>query len=159
MKCQFCGNPASVHLTEVIQHSKAELHLCEACAAKHQLWTPPHQELNVPALLDLLLGASTSRSERLTCPKCGLDYDQFRTRGRLGCPHDYLVFGERIDELLMRIHRKNQHVGKTPPCSTTHVDESVPDLHRQLRVAVAEERYEEAARLRDLIRHTIRGEA
>ena len=33
MKCQFCDNPATVHLTDIVNKKKREMHLCEACAA------------------------------------------------------------------------------------------------------------------------------
>ena len=150
MKCQFCGEPASVHLTEIVQNQKAELHLCDACAEKHQLWASPSQELNVPALLGLLLGGEPGDGGADSCPECGMNYDQFRARGRLGCPHDYALFGDRLDDLLDRIHRDHRHVGKSPARAGGAVP--LAELRRRLEEAVAEEAFEEAARLRDLIR-------
>ena len=32
MKCQTCSNPATVHLTDIVEGQKKEVHLCEACA-------------------------------------------------------------------------------------------------------------------------------
>src|SRR5690606_22490544 len=32
MQCDSCGKPATVHLTDVSNNSKQELHLCEDCA-------------------------------------------------------------------------------------------------------------------------------
>src|SRR5438128_1197197 len=36
MKCQSCPNPATVHLTDIVDGHKKELHLCETCAEQKQ---------------------------------------------------------------------------------------------------------------------------
>jgi protein arginine kinase activator len=155
MKCQSCDNPATVHLTDIVQGKKNELHLCQACAEKQQLLT--HQELNLPAILQTLIGHHVGQLSdelaRLACPVCGIKYMEFRAEGRLGCPHDYTVFRAGLEPLLMRIHRAERHVGKSPARRTPgQAVQAELDLRRQLRTAVEEERYEEAARLRDLLR-------
>ncbi|HEY8506602.1 MAG TPA: UvrB/UvrC motif-containing protein, partial [Gemmataceae bacterium] len=72
----------------------------------------------------------------------------FQAAGRLGCPHDYEAFGTALAGLLERIHRADRHGGKVP---RRHPGGDA-ELRRQLRRAVREERFEDAARLRDLIR-------
>jgi len=155
MKCQSCANPATVHVTDVINGTKKELHLCQSCAEQQQLLKD--KELNLPAILQTLIGQHvgqlTDELARLTCPACGIKYMEFRAEGRLGCPHDYEVFRVGLEPLLQRIHRADRHVGKQPRCrlSPTRQAELV-ELRGQLRAAVETEAYEEAARLRDLIR-------
>ena len=156
MKCQFCSNPATVHLTDIVDLHKKELHLCQRCAEKHQLIHK--QELNLPAILKNLigqhLGPQTDELARLTCPACGIKYMEFRAQGRLGCPHDYVVFRGGLAPLLQRIHRAGKHVGKAPrrqPHAPAWQAELL-EIRRQLRTAVEAEAYEEAARLRDLLR-------
>src|SRR5207245_5344097 len=116
VKCQFCSNPATVHLTDIVEGQKKELHLCHACAESKQLIK--QQELNLPAILQTLIGqhvgAQTDELARLTCPACGIKYMEFRAQGRLGCPHDYAVFRLGLAPLLQRIHRSTRHVGKSP---------------------------------------------
>jgi protein arginine kinase activator len=157
MKCQFCSQPAAVHLTDVIDQHKKELHLCEACARQHHVWPEQQQDLNLPALLQLLLGEPvapvTAEAARTRCPQCGLTYGEFRQVGRLGCPHDYQAFRAELLPLLERIHRAARHAGKAPrrpPSPDRQAD--LAALCRRLHDAVAAERFEEAARLRDLIR-------
>src|SRR5262249_31302095 len=91
---------------------------------------------------------------RLACPVCGIKYMEFRAEGRLGCPHDYEVFRAGLGPLLQRIHRAERHKGKVPrrrpPAGAV---QSEVELRRRLRAAVEAESYEEAARLRDLLRH------
>ncbi len=156
MKCHSCSNPATVHLTDIVDGHKKELHLCQDCAEQQQLFK--HQELNLPTILQSLigqhLGQLTDELARLTCPACGIKYMEFRAEGRLGCPHDYEVFRVGLEPLLERIHRSVRHAGKTPRGSTAvaALQSELVDLRRQLRAAVDSEAYEKAARLRDLIR-------
>jgi protein arginine kinase activator len=55
--CQFCGQPATVHLTDIVQKVKKESHLCEACAREKQvLPDAAGGQLNLQALVSLVLG-------------------------------------------------------------------------------------------------------
>jgi protein arginine kinase activator len=156
MKCQSCPAPATVHLTDIVDGHKKELHLCQACAEQQQVIK--QKELNLPVILQTLIGQHIGRMTdelaRLTCPACGIKYMEFRAEGRLGCPHDYEAFRVGLEPLLRRIHRSVRHVGKAPrrarssPARHTELIE----LRRRLRKAVEAEAYEEAARLRDLLR-------
>lgn len=158
MKCQFCSNPATVHLTDIIDQQKKELHLCEACARQQQLLPEPKQELNLPALLNLLIGQHvspvTEKLARSACPDCGTSYMEFRHAGRLGCPADYEVFREGLLPILERLHRSTRHTGKVPRHRAQNAARQAEllDLRHRLRSAVDAERYEEAAGLRDLLR-------
>jgi protein arginine kinase activator len=157
MKCQSCSNPATVHITTIEKTGqKKVLHLCQACAEQQQL--VKQQELNLPAILQTLIGQHvgplSDELARLTCPECGIKFMEFRQQGRLGCPHDYEVFRAGLEPLLQRIHRSGRHVGKVPrrgPAAAAEQAEIVA-LRCRLRQAVEAEAYEEAARLRDLLR-------
>ena len=157
MKCQSCSNPATVHITTIEKggHKKV-VHLCQVCAEQQQLVN--QQELNLPAILQTLIGQHvgplSDELARLTCPECGIKFMEFRQQGRLGCPHDYAVFRAGLEPLLERIHRSVRHVGKAPrrgPAGLAEHTELV-ELRRRLREAVESEAYEEAARIRDLLR-------
>jgi protein arginine kinase activator len=156
MKCQVCSKPATVHLTNLVNGQKQVTHLCQSCAEQQQLIKD--EELNLPALLQALIGHHvgqlTDELARLSCPECGIKYMEFRNSGRLGCPNDYAVFRAGLAPLLERIHRAARHLGKAPrrrPPSAARQAELV-ELRRRLRAAVEAEGYEEAARLRDLLR-------
>jgi protein arginine kinase activator len=156
VKCQRCGKPATVHLTDLVNNQKKETHLCQACAEALQL--VKQQEINLPAILQSLigqhLGPQTDELARLTCPACGIKYMEFRAQGRLGCPHDYAVFRLGLTPLLQRIHRSTRHLGKAPRRGPPAADRQrdLVELRRRLQDAVDREAYEEAARLRDLLR-------
>jgi protein arginine kinase activator len=144
-----------VHLTDIVNKQKKELHLCQACAEQKQLINK--QELNLPAILQAMIGQHvgqpTDELARLACPQCGIRFMEFRAEGRLGCPHDYEVFRVGLEPLLQRIHRSTRHIGKAPRHTgdAAFVAELV-ELRRRLKAAVDAEEYEEAARLRDLLR-------
>ena len=165
MKCQFCSNEATVHLTKIVKATprKQEVHLCEKCARERNLipdQATPHVDLK--ALLGLLLGplppqpAGKPRAVEppaLTCPTCGLKYEQFRAEGRLGCPDDYVAFQSALEPLLERIHQAQTHLGKVPAAVRRgHREADIKELKKKMKAAAKAENYEEAARLRDLIR-------
>lgn len=145
-----------MHITELLKGEVHELHLCEECFQTH-MQNPEGVEgslaaggmIKAPALGEAELEAL----ERLVCPTCKMTYREFRNQGRLGCAHCYIAFREELLPLLENIHGDTHHCGKFP--------KRVPDdsqkryqlikLRNDLRLAVAEESYEEAARLRDQI--------
>src|SRR5262245_32866541 len=147
MKCQRCTNKATIHLTDIVEGQKHEVHLCEECAEQQQL--VHKQEFNLPAILQSLigqhLGQMTDDLARLTCPACGIKYMEFRAEGRLGCPHDYEAFRSGLQPLLQRIHRAERHVGKAPRrvLPSTAWQAEVIDLRRRLQAAVQAEKFEE----------------
>lgn len=153
--CQQCGEPASIHLS----HPKAgkeplQIHLCTACAEKQNLLVG--KELQISTIVQLMVskfGSEGSDSQSINaCPTCGMHYTEFRTQGRLGCPHDYEAFRQGLVPLLERIHAKTVHVGKRPRQRPRATMAEVLTLRQQLRDAVQHEAYERAAELRDLIR-------
>ncbi len=162
MKCQFCDNPATNHLTKLTSlKEKKVVHLCDECAKKQQVVAEPEtakEDMNISAIVHLLLGAQLSPVEeelaRLACPHCGIKYMEFRGEGRLGCPHDYAVFQAGLEPILRRVHRATRHAGKMPPHQLDNqpAQAALYDLHRRLRQAIESEQYEQAARVRDAIR-------
>ena len=149
MKCEQCESEATVHLVEVSDGKKVELHLCEVCAEAVGTLEPtifPHPV--VEAMVEV------EEDTGQCCPSCEISFQQFRRLGRLGCPECYEAFRTQLVLLLDRIHGATTHVGKQP-------GEANPELVLELRRhqlqgeldrAVTSEAYEEAARLRDEIR-------
>lgn len=159
MECQFCSAPATVHLTDIIHKKKRVTHLCEACAREKNLLSGPTEELHIPGLLHLVLGQSSVPAKPatpldLTCPECGIPYAHFRAQGRLGCPHDYEVFRSLLEPLMERLQNNaNRHEGKVPRRHALRRRAARrAELETRLRTAVAAERYEDAAAVRDQLR-------
>jgi protein arginine kinase activator len=149
MLCQVCeSKPATIHITEIDADRKNELHLCEECAHEKGLTHGGP----IPTGLTQFVTEKAKASD-VRCPECGITFDEFRVKGRLGCPRDYEVFGKELAPLLEKIHGAQKHVGRLPRGTTgdTGRGEVLRRLRRDLARAVKDENYEEAARLRDEI--------
>ena len=159
-KCSKCPKPASLHITELVKQVPHEIHLCEECAQQYLSQSEPVEtsESEAGMMIKLQLDSDEKHLAELdknVCPNCGISFREFRNQGRFGCPHDYEVFGEELEALLENIHDENQHCGKVPKRapSDSQRQYQLIKLRNELRQAVAEESYEEAARLRDEIQN------
>ncbi|MFH1199012.1 MAG: UvrB/UvrC motif-containing protein [Candidatus Omnitrophota bacterium] len=167
MLCNSCNkNPATVHLTEIVDSQMTELHLCEECA--RQKSAQMESQFGLSELLAGLAefgkpasGKDIQQQVNIKCPVCGLTYADFKKIGRLGCGNCYEAFKRYLAPLLKRIHGSSQHVGKSPSklgaALTVKAKSitSVPDLQDlkfRLQKAIESEAFEEAAKLRDQIK-------
>ena len=121
--------------------------------------------------LNLLPSFGTTLKEE-KCNKCGMTYDEFASTGRFGCPSCYDIFSYRLDPILKSIQGNNRHVGrksrtidsgivkkmeeqkeelKTKVQEKVKEKDKISELKNNLKKAVKEERYEDAAKLRDEI--------
>ncbi|MFH0913116.1 MAG: UvrB/UvrC motif-containing protein [Candidatus Omnitrophota bacterium] len=158
MLCDICGkNPATVHLTEIIDEQMNELHLCEECA--HQKSLQMEQQFGLSDLLAGLVeferpAAKDAESVAVKCANCGLTYAEFKKIGRLGCGECYNAFRKYLGVLLKKIHGSCQHAGKSPFKVTGVIKKKmdVQELRQRLQKAIETEAFEEAARIRDQIR-------
>ena len=155
MLCDVCHkNNATVHLTEIINERVVEMHICQACAQSKANELNKH--LNISGFLGSLadMVGSPLKESLLKCSSCGLNYENFKGKGKLGCGNCYSTFRKLLLPLLKKMHSATQHTGKTPG----HIDKKVPrqmgveDLQARLKRAIQLEEYEEAARLRDKIK-------
>jgi protein arginine kinase activator len=155
-KCGRCSKPAVLHITEIREGEVQALHLCEACAKEYLSTSEAGGAATETATAEPENAGDSGESSEVdqqTCPSCGITFKEFRSQGRLGCPHDYLAFQNELLPLLENIHGETQHVGKVPkraPQASQHQFKLVR-LRSQLKTAVEDELYEEAARLRDEI--------
>jgi len=159
MRCQICKmNEATIHLTEIKQGHRTEVHVCAQCAQEQGITVKTQMSLN--ELLNNLLASQPEEdqiytgTQEKTCPNCGFNLDHFRKEPRLGCPHDYEVFEKQLLPLIEKAHDGGtRHLGKTPsklPRETKkHIELST--LKSRLEEAVQKEDYETAAKLRDQI--------
>ena len=95
MLCNICNkNPATVHLTEIVDSQIHELHLCEECAHKKSMQM--EQQFGLADLLaglaELVKPSERSDAAAIKCSNCGLSYQDFKRAGRLGCSECYASF-------------------------------------------------------------------
>ena len=154
MICDVCKEKtANVYLTQIVEGQMQKVNLCDSCSKEKGVSDPTGF-----ALADLLSGIGTEKrlsrgSEEKTCESCGFSQTDFKKTGRLGCSHCYAIFGEGLDTLLKAMHKGTRHIGKAPKRfdASRRFINRIDDLKHRLRIAVADEDYEEAGELRDKI--------
>jgi protein arginine kinase activator len=160
MKCQQCDKPATFHITELTGGKPQELHLCEDHARQYltSSASEPTPVGGMAAALaqQMAIGQTAEELARLdqqSCPVCGITFYEFRSQGRLGCPHDYVCFQAQLEPLIVNIHGEAEHVGKRPrqPAGGSEKRTQLIRLRREMKEAIDEERYERASHLRDEI--------
>lgn len=151
LKCDLCSNPATVHLTQIVNNKVHKVDLCEACAQAKGVTDPSGF-----SLADLLLKASLNPdtpTAAVRCEQCGFTQSDFKKHGRFGCPHCYETFSSLVEPMLDNMHKGTAHTGKVPEKALERksLQDRLGDLESKLEDAVKTERYEEAARYRDEI--------
>ncbi len=163
MMCEDCGiRPAKFHLMTIINGDRVERNLCPTCMAKHQKQIPGIDFSNLAGILNSILESKPSQAqdsadeeyEGLVCEQCGMTYLEFQKCGMLGCANCYQAFKTPMTALLQRVHGNTQHAGRVPGGvhSGTSIRMNIDRLKQKLQKAVADEEYEQAAKLRDTIR-------
>lgn len=170
MICQECNErPATLHFTKINNGKKTEFHLCEVCAqekGEHFVVTNT-SSFSINNLLAGLLNfdhnyqlaqqkASLYEQQQvLQCESCSMTYKQFIQVGRFGCAHCYETFRDQLQPILRRLHSGNStHNGKIPKRigGNIHYKKKVEELKIDLKSAIENEEFEQAAIVRDEIR-------
>lgn len=164
MLCQKCKvKEAQFQFTKTEDGQVVKLSLCAECAAALKM---PLADKTVDLSgmmaelknqLDQLqetLAADAQPAGQHACPVCGMKRTDVLKKGRLGCDRCYEVFGAEMVPVVVSLQRGDQHVGKVPKRISSGLRLSVETgrLRRELDKAIAAEKYEEAAQLRDQLR-------
>lgn len=167
MKCERCKhNDATIHLSEIVKDVKSEVHLCEHCARDVGLNTRSSNfSLSLPEMLTFLnVDELNDYSDKNRCVRCGCTFLEYKREGKLGCPDCYISLEEEIEAVVSDYYSEKNYKGKKPlyndltseisPISAIKVKDkiNIDELLAQLEHAVSEEKYEEAALIRDKIR-------
>ena len=160
MRCQVCKTKeATIHLTEITDGQRSEMHVCEGCAVEQGVAVKSQMPLN--ELLSNLLASAPSEEDMFSaedaqrvCPNCGFTLDQFRKEALLGCPDDYEFFAKALVPILKSAHGGQiTHCGKIPSKVPKDTKKQIKllNLRQELETVVQAEDYERAAKLRDEI--------
>jgi protein arginine kinase activator len=157
MLCNICHNKyATIHITEIVNNVKKELHLCEDCAKQKGVVQKVQFSLS-----DLLSGLIEQKSGKplkdlvsSKCPHCGMTFKRLRSKMRLGCPNDLDAFKNWLELIVEKIHNATQHVGKQPSIAGERLKKEAEllRLKKELDDAVKKEDFEKAAKVRDQIK-------
>lgn len=161
MLCENCGKrPATFHFTKIVNGQKTEMHLCETCAREKGEFLPMSNDaFSIHHLLsgmmhDLSQRPPAAAPERLSCPSCGWTYEDLIQTSRFGCSECYDTFRTQLRPVFRRLHGSETHTGKVPRRGAERLSKrrKIEALKKALEQKIAEEAFEEAAKLRDEIR-------
>ena len=156
MLCEKCGvNNATTHIRSIINGSVYEKHLCSTCALNEGYGEPKSN--NLSQLLSSMLDnthTALSNDKAKKCSCCGNTFADIVNSGKCGCSECYDVFYEQLLPSLKRLHGSIKHIGKKPELKGDEKtpDATVKELRELLNSLVREEKYEEAAVIRDKIK-------
>jgi protein arginine kinase activator len=163
MVCEECGRPATVHVTTIANGQRQDHHLCESCAReKGELEFLPDPQKALEAWIASLAGLAGHAQVRpgvapaptASCPSCGLTFQEFVQTSQLGCADCYRSMAEALAPVISHVQGTAPYSGKLPAKveGTVRRDKDIRRLRETLARLVAQERYEEAARVRDELR-------
>lgn len=166
MKCEFCDQEASVFLTQLVEGNVKHVRLCASCAKEHGVTDPtgfsladllfggPATAALAPAVVPKPVAASVQTSGKV-CPSCGFTLEDLQRVRRMGCPDCYPTFASEITQIIRGMHVGPTHQGKVPAglMARQVLHQRISELQVRLDEAVSTENYEDAAAIRDQIRH------
>ena len=151
MRCQHCNqNEATTFIKKNINGHKEEMHLCSECAGV--------------AAMNSLAGVDR-------CQTCGSSFNDIVQSGRMGCADCYDKFEDKLEPSLRKIHGKTKHIGKFVSYSEENEKSEdtgdkkeqasekseLESLQEQMKAAINEQRFEDAAVIRDKIKEIQEG--
>ncbi len=155
MLCDDCKEqPASVHLSQIVNGQQTELHLCFQCANRRNIQIWPIFAVAQPTVQPNLAIAPPGPHAHRQCPHCQLLWQEFLSTGFLGCTHCYSAFADLLSELIIKNHGNIRHLGKYPVKrgGPVRLRREIASLRSELEKAIHEENFEKAAELRDQIK-------
>ena len=179
MLCENCKKrQANVRYSENINGVRKELNLCDECSKR--LGITDKMDFRMPSLdFSNLFGSFLedfssssdfipllSEIKQIKCDSCNSTFDDIINTGRYGCANCYDVFEDRMDPILKKLQGANRHNGRLGKISNNKMkfeeNEEIRNekgfknrlekLKEDLKKAIKDERYEDAAKIRDEIK-------
>jgi protein arginine kinase activator len=86
------------------------------------------------------------------CESCGTTLEELFKSGRLGCKDCYTNLQPFVDQIIFKSQGNKQHKGKRPKNVYPKNEDTIEILEEKMKLAIQEERYEDASILRDNIK-------
>jgi protein arginine kinase activator len=168
MQCSECNKrPATLHLTQIINGQKKEIHVCDSCAQKKGYIHTNDDPYSLHDLLSGLFNFDPTQMDiqppndffdqvaEVECNKCHITFQDFRRIGKFGCAECYHTFSTKLDAIFRKVHSGNtKHLGKIPKRKgvNLHKKKVILQYREQIQKLINAEEFEEAALVRDKIR-------
>ncbi len=150
MKCDQCDKPAVVHETVITAGVQTTVHLCAEHAAAQMHPVPASV-----SIAELLAPHLSGKRTLPACGGCGMTLAEFRKHNLAGCSACFDALSPMIDQAIQRAQGgATAHCGRAP---ARRDDAEARQAYRarllnDLEQAVAAERYEVAAQVRNSLR-------
>lgn len=157
MLCEKCKKAdATTHIRSVVNGNVIEKHLCSSCAANEGFADANGSSLS-QILSSMLDASSTNKLKSTSCSCCGSTFEDISQGGKCGCPECYSLFYQQFLPFIQNVQGSTAYVGKMPV--KTNDEDKTDDtkqneldrLNELLRQLIKEEKYEQAAVVRDQI--------
>ena len=147
--CEQChAKPAVTYCTKIFADGVVNVAVCRDCSTRLKnldgyklaysdgFFMPAYDTENVVR-------------ENKGCSVCGMSLQRFIDTGYLGCPECYRTCAPYLTPVVKRIQGSTRHAGKVPKVLHAGGGGTRRRLEQELERAVAEQRFEDAAKLRD----------
>lgn len=158
MLCEKCKkNKSSIKYSQYINGLKVDYSLCDDCFKKIN-----YNNSFINNFFDSFFSNNIlldSYEKNYQCDICGNTFEQFKNSGKMGCTNCYNIFREKLNPIFNNIQEKNIHIGKRPKNLETYKPnlDSIEILKEKLNIAIKNEDYEQAIKIRDKIKQVERG--
>lgn len=161
MKCDRCGKPSVYHSTLIVNGVSQTTNLCRDCAIKEGVFNTAPTSIfdDMFSVFEDFL--PFEQVADIVCPVCKTSLREFRNTQKLGCPNCYDAFRDEISNIIKRIapfasHKQDSINVDKPIQVDTNLGKSKQDkiasLREDMALAVKEERYEDAAKIKKQIK-------
>lgn len=158
MLCTNCGlKEANFHYKQIVNGKRTEQHLCGECASKLG-YIAQGDMLDFSSILNDFISMPSfvpAAGEVRACPVCRTTFDEFKKTGLLGCDKCYDEFRNVIESTLSQIQPSTVHKGKLSGAAGEKIQKQneLSEMKERLKRAIIDEKYEEAAVIRDKIKN------
>jgi len=156
MNCNRCGKPSVYRSTLIVNGVSQTTNLCRDCAIKEGVFTAEPVGIFDDIFSTFANFLPFEKVENIVCPVCKTSLREFKTTQNLGCANCYETFRDEIANLVKRIapfdHHKQVKLKQEKPVNKKLTkQEKIASLREEMKFAVSEERYEDAAKIKKQI--------
>ena len=157
MKCDKCGNASVYHSTYIVNGVARSTSLCRECAIKEGVFSTAPTSIFDELMMNFADFLGYEKIENVACPVCKTSLKELKTTGKLGCPNCYEAFREEVSKIINKIapyqkHKQERIKEFAEKQSTKETKaEKIERLRAEMKLAVADERYEDAAKIKKQI--------
>ena len=154
MQCSRCGAPSVYHSTLIVNGVSQKTSLCRDCAIKEGVFNQQKTNLFDEMLSSFADMLNFEQVDNVVCPVCKTTLRDFKATGKLGCSNCYDVFRQDVMNIIKRIAphetHKQEAINVVKKEKVTK-EEQIRILREEMKQAVSEERYEDAAKIKKQI--------